>query len=88
MMDKAVTEGRLSRFSVDTFTGDHLQVTHLLFVDDMMVMCNADIDQMLFLHLVLSWFEIVSGLKINFGKSELVLVGVVPNFEIPVDVLG
>ena len=24
VMDKAVTEGRLSRFSVDTFTGDHL----------------------------------------------------------------
>ena len=88
MMDKAVTEGRLSRFSVDTFTGDHLQVTHLLFVDDMMVMCNADIDQMLFLHLVLSWFEIVSGLKINLDKLELVPMGVVPNFEMLVNALG
>ena len=43
---------------------------------------------MLFLRLILSWFEIVSGLKINFGKSELVLVGVVPNFEMLVDALG
>ena len=43
---------------------------------------------MLFLRLILSWFEIVSGLKINLDKSELVLVGVVPNFEMLVDVLG
>ena len=50
---------------MSTSTGDHLQVTHLLFADDTLVMCDADIDQMLFLHLILSWFEIVSGLKIN-----------------------
>ena len=42
----------------------------------------------MFLRLILSWFETVSGLKINFGKSELVLVGVVPNFEMLVDALG
>ena len=42
----------------------------------------------MFLCLILSWFETVSGLKINFGKSELVLVGVVPNFEMLVDALG
>ena len=88
MMDKAVTEGQLSGFSVGTFTGDHLQVSHLLFVDDTLVMCDVDIDQMLFLRLILSWFEIVSGLKINLDKSELVPVGVVPNFEMLVDALG
>ena len=43
---------------------------------------------MLFLCLILLWFEIVSGLKINLDKSELVPMGVVPNFEILVDVLG
>ena len=88
MMDKAVTEGQLSGFSVGTFTGDHLQVSHLLFVDDTLVMCDVDIDQMLFLRLILPWFEIVSGLKINLDKSELVPVGVVPNFEMLVDALG
>ena len=51
-------------------------------------MCDADIDQMLFLRLILSWFEIVSGLKINLDKSELVPVGVVPGFEMLVDELG
>ena len=44
MMDKAVTEGRLSGFCVGTSTGDHLQVSHLLFADDTLVMCNVDID--------------------------------------------
>ena len=46
-------------------------------------MCDADINQ-LFLHMILSWFEIVSGLKIHLDKSKLV-VGVVPNFEMLVD---
>ena len=87
MMDKAVMEGRLPRFSVSTSTSDHLQITQLLFADDTLVMCNADINQM-FLHLILSWFKIVSGLKIHLDKSELVPVGVVPNFEMLVDALG
>ena len=43
---------------------------------------------MLFLHLILSWFEIISGLKINLDKSDLFPVGVVPNFEMLVDALG
>ena len=42
----------------------------------------------MFLRLVLFWFEVVSGLKINMGKSELVFVGVVPNRADMVDVLG
>ena len=51
-------------------------------------MCNADINQILFLRLILSWFEIVSGLKINLDKFELVPMGVVPNVEMLVDALG
>ena len=71
-----------------TSTGDHLWVSHLLFANDTLVLCDADIDQMLFLHLILLWFEIVSGLKINLDKFELVPVGVVPSFEMLVDALG
>ena len=56
-----------------TSIGDHLQVSHLLFADDTLVMCDTDIDQMLFLHLILLWFEIVLGLKINLDKFELVI---------------
>ena len=38
--------------------------------------------------MVLIWFEAVSGLKINLGKSELVLVGAVHNIELLAAVLG
>ena len=54
----------------------------------MLVMCDTDIDQMLFLCLILSWLEIVLGLEINLDKSKLVPMGVVPNFEMLVDALG
>ena len=63
-------------------------MTHLLFADNTLVSCDADLGQILFLRLVLFWFEVVFGLKINMGKSELVLVGVVPNIADMVDVLG
>ena len=69
-------------------TGNSLQVTHLLFIDDTLVLCDADLGQILFPRLLLFWFEVVSGLKINIGKSELVPVGVVPNIGDMVDVLG
>ena len=52
---------------------------HLFFADDTLVLCDANLGQILFLRLVLFWFEVVPGLKINMGRSELVLVGVVPN---------
>ena len=53
--------------------------THLLFPDDALVLCDVVLDQILLLRLMLLWFEIVSRLKINMGKSELGPVGVVPN---------
>ena len=87
MLDKVVRDGLMSGIRVGS-TGNSLQVTHLLFVDDTLVLCNADLGQILFLWLVLFWFEVVYGLKINMGKSELVLVGVVPNIADVVDVLG
>ena len=37
---------------------------------------------------MLFWFEVVSGLKINMGKSELFPMGVVPNIVDKVNVLG
>ena len=36
----------------------------------------------------LIWFEVVSGLKINLGKLELVPVGVVHNIDLLLVVLG
>ena len=61
---------------------------NLLFADDTLVFCDANIDQMLILRMVLIWFEAVSGLKVNLGMSELVGVGAVHNIDLLVAVLG
>ena len=38
--------------------------------------------------MILIWFEVVSSLKINLGKSELVPIGMVQNFDLLLNVLG
>ena len=88
MLDKTVHEGCLSGFSVGVSAGRSLMVSHLFFADDTLIFCDANINQMLILRMVLIWFEAVSGLKVNLDKSELVAVGAVHNMDLLVAVLG
>ena len=53
-----------------------------------LIFCDDDLDQILIFRMILIWFEAVSGLKINLGKSELVPVGVVHNIDLLLNVLG
>ena len=69
------------------YKGRSLVVFHLLFADDTLIFCEADLDQILFLHMILIWFVAVSSLKINLGKSELVPIGVMHNFDLLLNVL-
>ena len=55
---------------------------------DTLIFCGADLDQVLFLRMILIWFEVVSELKINLDKSELVPVGMVDNLDFLLIVLG
>ena len=63
-------------------------LSRLLFADDTLISCNADLDHILILHMILIWFKVVFGLKINLGKSELIPVGVVHNIGLLLNVLG
>jgi hypothetical protein len=53
-------------------------VCHLLFADDTLIFWDADLAHIFNLRLLFTWFEAISGLKINFNKSEMVPVGNVP----------
>ena len=88
MLDKAVLEGRLSGFNAGASAGRSLMVSHLLFADDTLIFCDANIDQMLILCMVLIWFEAVSGLKVNLDKSELVAVLGCKQGSLPMKYLG
>ncbi len=57
------------------------RISHLLFIDDTMVFFDVDPSQILHIRFLFTWFEAVSGLKVNMGKSEMVPVGNVPMLE-------
>ena len=61
-------------------------VSHILFADDTLIFC--DVDQIASLRAILARFKVVSGLRINLGKSELVPIGVVHNMVVLVGMLG
>lgn len=58
-----------------------MEVLHLLFANDALVFYEASYSQLIFLYWLLIWFEVVSVLKINLDKSELILVVKVGNVE-------
>lgn len=56
-------------------------ISHLLFVDDTLILCDPEWDQIGYLKCILLCFEAVSGLEIYLSKTEMVPVGVVPGIE-------
>lgn len=46
-------------------------ISHLQFVDDTLIFCEASEDQIRNVKVILIFFESMSGLKINFFKREL-----------------
>ena len=53
MLDKAVHDSHMSGFEVGNLEGRSLAVSQLLFADDTLIFCDADLDQILFLHMIL-----------------------------------
>jgi hypothetical protein len=78
MLSSAIDCGRLSSFSVGS-TPPVINISHLLFVDDILVFSEANPDRLRYLRVLLVCFEAVSSLKVNLAKSLLVPVGNVDN---------
>ena len=58
---------------------DGLCVSHLLYADDTIIFYDANPEQLLYIRMVLTCFEAVTGLRVNMHKSEMVPVGEVSN---------
>ena len=56
-----------------------VRISHLLFANDTILFCDASREQLLSIRLALSCFQAFTGLKVNVGKSEIVLVREVYN---------
>jgi hypothetical protein len=68
--------------------GSDVSISHLLFADDSILFCDANPQHMMYIRLVLTFFEAVTGLRVNMSKSEMVPVGVVPNLRVLADIMG
>ena len=64
-----------------------VRISHLLFADDTILFCDTSREQLLSIRLVLSCFQVFTGLKINVGKSEIVPIEEVNNLDALANIL-
>ena len=60
---------------------EKLELSHLLYADDTLLFCKDNPNHLAHLWWILIWFEALSRLKINLGKSEIFPIGGRENVE-------
>jgi hypothetical protein len=56
-----------------------MHVSHLCYADNTIFFCEPELEQVGYLKCILLCFEVVSGLKVNLAKSDMVQIGQVSN---------
>ena len=82
LIKRAVSGGFLTSYRVKGRGGEGVQLTHLMYADDTLIFYDASKDQLAHLSYVLMWFEVISGLRINLDKSEIIPMGKVENLKV------
>ena len=67
--------GLLRGFKADSRRGRGVCVSHLLFVDNTILFCDANVEQILHVWMLLLCFQAVTRLKVNVLKSEMIPIG-------------
>jgi hypothetical protein len=77
LMSKAVSIGYFKPFVIKN---SEVSVSHLQYADDTLFIGEACVENLWSVKAILRWFELISGLKVNFGKSRLFGVGLEGSF--------
>ncbi|XP_026410423.1 uncharacterized protein LOC113305622 [Papaver somniferum] len=85
MIKKTQEEGLLSGFQAKS---DGTVISHLQFSDDTLIFLDADVEQVKNLILILLYFEMLTGLKIDFAKSQIFGVGFDGDLSVFSSILG
>ena len=81
LLKRAMEGGFILGCMVKGKSEEGVLISHLLFADDTLVFYKASQGHLTYLSWLLMWFEVVSGLRINLEKSELIPVGRVENID-------
>ena len=79
LLKRSVDGNYLSGSKIAKRGGVESSISHLLYADDNLLFCEANKDQKKFMSWILMWFEVLSGLRINLNKSEVLPIGSVDN---------
>lgn len=69
LLDIAKQQGKLTGIDIGQ---DNITLTHLQFADDTLLLINGDDESISGVKRILIIFQLLSGLKVNFHKSELI----------------
>ncbi|KAG5600195.1 hypothetical protein H5410_031565 [Solanum commersonii] len=87
MIKMAKRNGWLKGFCASPNRGGSMKVTHLLYVDDSLVSRDANVSQIKHLRAILTIFEGISGMHVNWLKSFIPSVNKVDHLQL-LDTLG
>jgi hypothetical protein len=88
MVNATIQQGLLTGFPMGGRVFSDLVVFHSLFADDTLIFCEAHAQQVRYVRLIILYFEAVSGLRVNLGKSKIVAIGEVEDIGALAAILG
>lgn len=79
MLKIAQENSWLKGFRGSNREGSNMEITHLQYVDDTLIFCEDNRNQLMILRVIFVLFETISGLHVNWNKSFLYTVNKVHN---------